>query len=451
MEQASRPKRPVEVILRPFQHFFQTEAAGGLILLACAVIALIWANSPWGDSYTGLWQTRLTLSLGATGFGKPLLLWINDALMAVFFLLVGLEIKREVLVGELSSLRQAILPLAAALGGMLVPAGIYLLLNAGTAGSAGWGIPMATDIAFSLGVLALLGGQVPLELKVFLTALAIIDDIGAVLVISIFYTSQIVWLALLVALGVLALLFTANRTGVSHPLVYTLLGIALWLALLQSGVHATIAGVLLAMTIPANRRIDAGEFIDRSRQILDEFQAASHGVHTSLMNEEQRSALEALEHASAAVEPPLQRMEHTLHPWVAFGIIPLFALANAGVQINGMGAAGGGESVTLGVIAGLVLGKPVGILLASWIALLTGFAQMPAAVSWRHIAGVSCLAGIGFTMSLFIADLAFGDAALLTAAKLGILVASLLSGIAGWLILRASIPAAITEEAHASH
>ena len=435
MEQANIQKRSVEAILRPFQNFFQTETAGGMILLVCAVIALLWANSPWSASYAGLWQTKLTLSFGDTGLSKPLLLWINDALMAIFFLLVGLEIKREVLVGELSSLQQASLPLAAALGGMLVPAGIYTLLNAGTAGSAGWGIPMATDIAFSLGVLALLGRQIPLELKIFLTALAIVDDIGAVLVISIFYTAQIVWSSLAVALGILALLFVANRSGITHPLVYTLLGIALWLAVFQSGVHATVAGVLLAMTIPANRRIDAAEFIVRSRQILDEFQAGSHGSQAPLMNEEQRSALEALEHASAAIEPPLQRMERALHPWVAFGIMPLFALANAGVQIGGTSVAGGIDTVTLGVIAGLVLGKPLGIMLASWLAIMTGLARKPAAVTWRQIGGASCLAGIGFTMSLFIADLAFGDAALLTAAKLGILIASLVSGIAGWFIL----------------
>ncbi|KRT64220.1 MAG: Na+/H+ antiporter NhaA, Na+:H+ antiporter, NhaA family [Candidatus Dadabacteria bacterium CSP1-2] len=397
----------------------------------------MWANSPWFDSYFDLWQTKLKIGLGSFVLDKPLILWINDGLMAMFFFFVGLEIKREILVGELSSPRQAALPIVAALGGMIVPAILYLVLNAGKPGASGWGIPMATDIAFTLGVLALLGKRVPIALKVFLTSVAIVDDIGAVLVIAFFYTSQIYWSNLIVGAGFLIALILANRAGIRHPLVYASLGIGgLWLAFLMSGVHATIAGVLSAMTIPASTRIGREEFLEKSRYILKEFEGASVNEKSVLTSRQQRRAAEALEKASELVQTPLQRLEHDLHPWVIFGIMPLFALANAGVSLDGNLTQVLINPVTLGIVFGLVFGKQIGITLFSWLAVRSGIATLPVGVNWWQVYGVGWLAGIGFTMSLFIAGLAFRDIALLSLAKLGILTASLIAGVVGWIILR---------------
>lgn len=436
------PPRKRIPLLRPVQEFLQTQAAGGVILLACAVIALIWANTPAGASYFALWETIVTVGAGSFAISKPLLLWINDGLMAIFFFVVGLEIKREILVGELSSPKKAALPLAAAAGGMLVPAAIYAVLNTGTAGAAGWGIPMATDIAFALGVLALLGSRAPLALKIFLTALAIVDDLGAVLVIAIFYTEQIVWSSLGMGGIALALLVLANKSGVRQTLVYTVLGLALWLAFLKSGVHATIAGILLALTIPAKRRIDAPQFLEQARSILNVFAGDTKPLPAE-PTERQRAAIHALEETCEGIETPLLRMEHALHKWVAFFIMPIFALANAGVAIGGNLGAVLGNSITLGVVLGLVLGKQIGVTLFTWLAVRFGIAEMPHGITMRHIYGISALCGIGFTMSLFIAGLAFEDAMLLNSAKIGILAASILSGLVGWLLLaRLSEPAA---------
>jgi len=422
-------------IIRPFQKFAKTEASGGILLLLCTAAALVWANSPWASSYINLWQTKLTVGLGSFILSKPLLLWINDGLMTVFFFVVGLEIKRELLVGELASAKQAAFPIAAALGGMLVPAGIYIAVNAGTEGMPGWGIPMATDIAFALGVLALLGARVPLALKVFLTALAIVDDIGAVLVIALFYTVEISWISLALGGGFLIALVAANLIGVRHPLVYTLLGACLWLAFLNSGVHATVAGVLLAFTIPARSRIDMGEFLSLGRATLNEFERVARTDSSMLINEEQQAAIQALKSACERVETPLQRIEHALHSWVTFAIMPVFALANAGVVLDGGLTVALTHSVSLGVMAGLIAGKQIGITLFAWLAVRSGLATIPGAVTWRHIYGASWLGGIGFTMSLFIAGLAFGDSPLLPVAKVGILSASLLAGVVGWIIL----------------
>jgi NhaA family Na+:H+ antiporter len=423
-------------ILRPFQEFMRTSASGGVILLLCTVAALVWANSPWASSYTDLWQTRLSIGLGSFVLAKPLLLWINDGLMAIFFFVVGLEIKREILIGELSSVKQAALPIAAAFGGMIVPAAIYFTLNIGTAAEAGWGIPMATDIAFALGILALLGDRVPLALKVFLTALAIVDDIGAVLVIALFYTAEISWMSLATGGVILILLMAANLLRIRHWLVYAVLGAALWLAFLKSGVHATVAGVLVAMTIPARARIDAGEFLYNSRAALEEFERAGASGDDVLTSDDQQAAVQALEDGCEAVATPLQRLEHALHPWVTFAIMPVFALANAGVTIGGDFSAALTSSLSLGVIAGLVAGKQVGVTLFTWLAVRSGLATMPESMTWRQVYGVSWLAGIGFTMSLFIASLAFGDSPFLSTAKVGILTASLIAGIVGWIILR---------------
>jgi NhaA family Na+:H+ antiporter len=376
------------------------------------------------------------VGVGDFSMSKDLTHWINDGLMAVFFLVVGLEIKREVLVGELSSARNAALPIAAALGGALVPALIYLAINAGTEGSAGWGIPMATDIAFALGVLALLGDKVPVALKVFLTALAIVDDIVAVLVIAFFYTSQISWGALGVGAVFLAALVVANLIGVGRTLVYALLGVGLWLCFLLSGVHATIAGVLLALTVPAVSFINPEAFLDRSRYVLDRFEQAGEKGENVLSNEERQAALHALNHAAYKLEPPLHELEHALNPWVVFAIMPIFALANAGVHLGGGIADALTSPVTFGIVAGLVLGKQLGITLFAWLAVKSGVSELPRGVGWRHVYGAGWLAGIGFTMSLFISDLGFSDASLVDEAKLGILAASLIAGLVGWTILK---------------
>jgi NhaA family Na+:H+ antiporter len=426
----------VERIVRPFQDFAHKQSSGGILLIIATVVALIWANSPWGESYVALWHTKLTVGVGDFSITKDLTHWINDGLMAVFFLVVGLEIKREVLVGELSSARNAALPVVAALGGAVVPALIYLAINAGTEGSAGWGIPMATDIAFALGILALLGERAPVALKVFLTALAIVDDIVAVLVIAFFYTSEISWGALGVGAAFLAALVVANLIGVGRTLVYAVLGIGLWLCFLLSGVHATIAGVLLALTVPAISFINPGAFLDRGRYILDRFERAGEKGENVLSNEERQAALHALNHAAYELEPPLHELEHTLHPWVVFAIMPLFALANAGVPLGGGIADALTSPVALGILAGLVVGKQLGITLFAWLAVRSGISELPGGVNWRHVYGVGWLAGIGFTMSLFITDLAFSEGSLVDAAKLGILVASVIAGVVGWTILR---------------
>jgi NhaA family Na+:H+ antiporter len=356
----------------------------------------------------------------------------------VFFFLVGLEIKREVLVGELASLRRAALPAAAALGGIVVPALLYAALNADGPGSAGWGIPMATDIAFALGVLALLGDRVPAGLKVFLAALAIVDDIGAVLVIALFYTGGVEWGPLALAGALLLLAVGANAAGVRRPWAYAVIGLALWGTVLASGIHATVAGVLLALAIPARTRIDEDQFLRRARQSLAEFERACGPGSTVPTNQPQQEALLRLETLCEQAQAPLQTAERKLHGVVAFGIMPLFALANAGVRLTaGEDGFALTDPVALGVLLGLVVGKPLGITLFSWGAVRLGAAVLPAGVTWRSLHGVAWLGGIGFTMSIFVAGLAFAEApALLATAKLGILLATLTAGIVGALLLR---------------
>jgi NhaA family Na+:H+ antiporter len=432
----AREQPPVERIVRPFQDFARKQSSGGILLIIATVVALVWANSPWGESYAALWHTKLTVGIGEFSISKDLTHWINDGLMAVFFLVVGLEIKREVLVGELSSARGAALPVAAALGGAVVPAAIYVAINAGTEGAAGWGIPMATDIAFALGVLTLLGERASVGLRVFLTALAIVDDIVAVLVIAFFYTSEISWGALGIGAIFLAVLVAANLLGVGRTLVYAVLGVGLWLCFLLSGVHATVAGVLLALTVPASSFINPGAFLKRSRYVLDRFEQAGERGGNVLANEERQAALHALNHAAYKLEPPLHELERALHPWVVFAIMPVFALANAGVPLGGNVVGALADPVALGIVLGLVVGKQLGITLSAWLAVKIGVSELPEGVGWRHIYGAGLLAGIGFTMSLFITDLAFSDASLIEDAKLGILVASLIAGVIGWTILR---------------
>lgn len=427
-----KPRPPV--LLRPFALFFRMEAASGILLLLAAFVALAWANSPWAASYFATWETHLSVGLGALTLDMTLHHWINDALMAIFFFVVGLEIKREVLIGELASPRHAALSVAAALGGMIVPAAIYAAFNVGGAGAPGWGIPMATDIAFALGVLALLGRRVPVALKIFVTAIAIVDDLGAVLVIAVFYTSAIVVTPLALAILIFAALCALNWLGVRNLTPYALLGVILWLGLLQSGLHATIAGVLLALTIPAHRLIDAPEFLTRAEAYIATITKDVQPGRAE-PTEDQRDAIQSLQMTAADMETPLTRLEHLLHPWVAFLIVPLFALANAGVMLGDGLMALLGSPIALGISAGLIVGKQVGIVAFSWFAVRTGVATLPLGMRWQHVWGVGILCGIGFTMSLFISNLAFEAPELLDAAKIGVLIASLIAGVCGAALL----------------
>jgi NhaA family Na+:H+ antiporter len=435
---ASLPPHPrVLKIISPFQNFSQTEASGGILLFVATIVALIWANSAWSNEYFDFWHTEITVQLGRYGMSMTLVHWINDGLMAIFFFVVGLEIKREFLVGELSSLRQASLPIVAAIGGALMPAGIYLALNAGSDGARGWGVPMATDIAFALGVLAVLGSRVPTGLKVFLAALAIVDDILAVLVIAIFYSDSINVDYLLLGIGLIVALLVANHAGIRQTVVYGVVGLIVWVAFIESGVHATVAGVLLAMTIPSRTRIDSDEFVERSRTAIDDFESASdHGGRDMLTNKGHLAALHELEVVSDHAQAPMQKLEENLHGWVAFLIVPIFALANAGVSIGDNVDDALSSPISLGIVLGLFFGKQIGISLTTWLLVRTGFGTLPEGVSWRHIYGAACLAGIGFTMSLFIADLAFVDEESLALAKIGILGASIIAGMTGYSLIR---------------
>jgi NhaA family Na+:H+ antiporter len=427
---------PIARVLGPMQSFISREASSGIILLALTLVALVLANSPLAGGYHALLETRLGLTIGPWTLDETLLHWVNDGLMAIFFFLVGLEIKREVMVGELADPRAAALPIVAAIGGVLAPAAIYLALNAGGPGARGWGVPMATDIAFALGCLALLGDRVPFALKVFLTAVAIVDDLIAVLVIAVFYSAGLNFMALGIGFAILALLLLANVLGIRSVLVYCGLGLLVWLAFLESGVHATIAGVLVALMVPARYRIDAPTFLERARGLLTAFETGANSASPMLTDEAQQHSVIALEDLCEQVQAPLQKLEHGLQSWVALAIMPIFALANAGVLLSTRNLGGATLPVILGIVFGLVLGKPIGLLGASWLAVRAGLADLPQGVSWRQMAGVAVLAGIGFTMSLFIAALAFEQPEILATAKLGILIASLLAGSAGLLLLR---------------
>ena len=413
----NRSKRLALRIIGPFQVFVQSGSLGGLFLLLAALVAFGWANSPWAATYSGILNEYLSLNLGDWSLRLSLAHWVNDGLMAIFFLMVGLELKRELITGELSQPRQATLGVAAALGGMVIPALIYALVNRGSAGLEGWAIPMATDIAFALAAMSVLGSRVPLGLKVFLTALAIVDDLGAVLVIGLFYTSGLNLGALGGAFAILAVLFVFNRMGVRHLGVYLIPGLFLWYFVLQSGLHATIAGVLLAFIIPITRQVAAP--VAELREAVKTGNAEAVGSH-----------LAAVERVLEAKQSPLHRLEHALHPYVNFLVLPVFALFNAGLSLAGVSVG----SVTLGVAAGLVIGKPIGVFLLSFVAVKTGLAQLPTGVTWRGVLGVGLLAGIGFTMSLFIAGLSF-EAELYNQARLGIIAGSLVSAGLGMVLL----------------
>ena len=420
-----------------FHRFLALEVSGGVVLLVAAIIALIAANSPLADSYARLWEIPISINIGDWHISEPLIGWIDDGLMALFFFVVGLEIKREVLVGELSSARKAALPIIAAIGGMLAPALIYILFNRGTSGAAGWGIPMATDIAFALGVLALLGSAVPVGLKVFLTALAIADDIGAIIVIAMFYTEQIHWGWLGAGLLLLLCLVALNLLKVDSPVPYAIVATVIWFCFLHSGIHATIAGVLVALTIPATAKTQPLAFVEWTRGKLDRIVGCNvPGAHVLEDAEQQYLALEIRSEA-LHVAAPLQRLEHGLQPFTTYLILPLFALANAGVTLTGYNLADLLiQPVTLGIFFGLIAGKALGIFSLTWIAIKLKLADLPPNVNWSHIAGAGILGGIGFTMSLFVSNLAFTDPYLLAEAKFAILVTSLVAGALGFAFLK---------------
>jgi Na+:H+ antiporter, NhaA family len=415
---------PVRLLLRPVEQFLATESASGIILIAAALVAFVWANSPWAELYGHMQHVEAGVTLGGAGLHLSLAHWVNDGLMAIFFFVVGLEIKRELLIGELAGWQRASLPMVAALGGMVVPAAIYAWLNLGQPSIVGWGVPMATDIAFAVGILALLGSRVPLALKIFLLALAIVDDLGAVLVIAIFYTSELS----LTALGITGLVWLAalayGRSGRVRPSVFLILGLLLWYFMHASGVHATVAGVLLAFAVPLGQPHD-------TETIKAELAAELGG--TDFEGVEVR--LEHLENVINRAQSPLHEYEHSLQPWVAYGIMPVFALFNAGVTLGGEGG-GFANVVTLGAFLGLLLGKPIGITLFVALAVVSRMTRLPAGVGWAAMAGVGFLGGIGFTMALFIAMLAFGESPALDQAKIGVLSASVCAAIIGYLLLR---------------
>ena len=379
------------------QDFMRLETSGGIILMIAAVFAMIIANTPLATAYDAILGTYIKVGIGSFEIAKPAILWINDGLMAIFFFLVGLEIKREVLVGELSSFDKAILPIMAAIGGMAIPGLIFAIINWGTPENLnGWAIPTATDIAFALGILALIGSRAPVALKIFLLAIAIIDDLGAIVIIAVFYTSELSTNALTISMLGFAAAVALNRMGVQRTAPYLLVGIVMWVFVLKSGVHATLAGVLIALTIPLKPK-DGDEAL-------------------------------------------LYKMEHGLHPWVAFLILPVFAFANAGVNFTGIGIDDLLQPLTLGIAVGLFLGKQIGVFLATWIGVKSGIARLPENVTWRHVYGVACLTGVGFTMSLFIGSLAFGDADEMNAVRLGVVLGSVLSGLFGYVLLKSASP-----------
>lgn len=433
-------------LINPLEEFIHYKSSSGILLFVCAALSFALANSPLTEGFFHLLHTPLTVGAGEFALTMTARHWVNDGLMAIFFLLMGLEIKRELLAGELSQPRKAALPVMAAAGGMLVPALIYLAFNAGQESARGWGVPMATDIAFAVGALALLGARAPKNLFVFLISLAIADDIGAVIVIALFYTATLNMAALQLA-GLLALvLLTLNRAGVRRLLPYLAVGGALWYAIGQSGAHATIAGIILAVAIPVRPQFELARFSRKVRGLIDSFDAARHDETTVLLTSEQHVIINTLSEGVRKVQPPLARLEHSLHLPVEYFIMPLFALLNAGapVSVEELGAALT-DPVTLGVALGLVAGKFTGIVGFTLIPVALGLAALPSDITRRHVIGVGLLGGIGFTMSIFIAELAFASEAEIRMAKIGILAGSLFAGVAGYLTLKGARAAADAE------
>jgi Na+:H+ antiporter, NhaA family len=425
MTRSDDDRRPGPVFIAPLREFLQTESAGGVVLVVAALVALVWANSPWKDSYQDLWNTDLAVSLGERTLDLDLREWVNDGLMAIFFFVVGLEIKRELVEGELRGVRRAALPALAAVGGMVAPALIYVAVNAGGPGARGWGIPMATDIAMAVGIVALLGSRVDPSLKLFLLALAIVDDIGAIAVIAIFYSGRIDADSLMIAVGLVIALLLVRLADVRSTLIPLALGVGLWLALEESGVHATIAGVILGLLAPTRPHVQ--------RELVDV------GVLTDISSVQAARETASLARQSVSV---VEWLEHVLHPWSSFVIVPLFALANAGITLSADAISDAATSrVAIGVLLGLVVGKLVGISMFTWLAVRMNLGIVPEGATARGIAGIAAVAGIGFTVSIFVTDLAFDDPAIQNQAKVAILAAAVLAGALGAIILLRGRPA----------
>lgn len=425
-----------KVLFTPFQKFVRIESLSGMLLFGATILALILANSPLAERFQAIWQYKMGISTSGFELIKPLILWINDGLMAIFFFLIGLEIKRELLIGELNSTKKASFPLFAAIGGMAVPVLLFLVLNKNPESSNAWGIPMATDIAFSLAILRLLGKRVPLGLKIFLTAFAIVDDLGAVLVIAVFYSESIQWSLIGIALVLLAILFFLSYRRIHAKALILAFGIVIWYLFLKAGIHPTIAGVLLAFTVPIRQRISTDTYYEKLCEIVDDIKDVGN-VKAPLLTKGQIEGIDDLEDWTEKVQSPLQQLEHRLHKWVAYLIMPLFALSNAGVSFSGdveLDTFLGGV-----IVLSLVLGKLLGIALFAWLGIKLKLAELPEGVNFMQVIGTALLAGVGFTMSIFVANLAFfGQDLLLDSAKAGILVGSLIAGVSGYLVLRFS-------------
>ncbi len=428
------PSNFVRAVRAPIQSFIHTEETGAMVLLAAAAAAIAWVNSPWSDSYFDFWHTYVSFDIHIFAISEDLDHLVNEGLMTVFFFVVGLEIKRELLHGELSSFRKAALPVMAAIGGMATPAIIYLLINGSGEGVVGWGIPMATDIAFALGVLALLGRRVPAELRVFLLGLAVVDDLGAIAIIAIFYTESIDWTHLGMGVAMFAVIAACVRLGFTSLGMYFILSVVMWQFFLESGIHATLVGVLVAAIVPAQPYLQRKQYAAAVDDLLHDFRVA-------MANGDEETAetiVGQIETLSRGTEGPLERLERLIHPWVSFVVLPVFALANAGIVFTtDTLSEAAASSITLGVAAGLLLGNPLGVLGMTWLAVRLRIGDLPSGVTWRHVLGTGFLAGIGFTVAIFISGIAFDDPALVDQAKMGIFGASLLAGVTGYLFLRA--------------
>jgi len=428
----------MKFIKEPLNQFIRLETSSSIILFSASLLAIVLANSPIGPDFLGFWEKYVSINVPGLELSKPLYKWINDGLMAIFFFVIGLEIKREILTGELSHIRKASLPLFAAVGGMIAPAILFTILNKGNAGSAGWGIPMAADIAFSLGILTMLGKRVPIGLKVFLMAFAIIDDLGAVLVIAFFYSSNLIWTNIFIGLAIVGILALLTHFNYYSKYIYFIAGIIVWILFLKSGIHATIAGVLLALTIPLSRKTNTRLFFDRSKELLDEFvEECGTQNDKTVLTKKQLHAIEELEELTETTTSPLQHLEHNLHGWVSYLIMPIFALANAGVIFKFSGDSNVILSVNIAI--SMIVGNVIGIFLSSWLSLKLKLSELPKNVNIKQLAGVSFLGGLGFTMSLFINNLAYTDQVLIDSAKMGILIGSFIAGTLGYIFIRLTI------------
>jgi NhaA family Na+:H+ antiporter len=424
------------LLLNPIRRFISNSTTSGIVLFSAAIVAIILANSPLSEWYFGIWKVKFSIGFDNFMVSKDLSHWINDGLMAIFFFVVGLELKREIIAGELNNFRKSVLPIAAAVGGMVVPATVYLLFNPSGEAQNGWGIPMATDIAFALGVLYLLGDRVPVTAKIFLTALAIVDDLGAVLVIAFFYTSNINYESLVVGAIFLAVLASANYLGVRNVLFYGLVGIGgLWLAFLMSGVHATIAAVLAAFTIPANIKVDEISYFRKATALLAKYRAIDPDDKPTV-TDDQLHVINEIRSLSTKALTPLQRLEHAMHPLVAFIVMPIFALCNAGVLLSDDVIAQAQSPVALGVFFGLTIGKVLGITSAVWLLVKFKIAELPFGLNNLHMLGIAFLGAIGFTMSLFVSELAFSDTETINQTKIGILLSSIIASFIGFFIIK---------------